>query len=75
MAQWELRAHYSAYTAIPGNWNSGHEFRNGYTGKPEHGVIGPELSDPERYAIIEYLKVRQDTPNLPELPPHCGALH
>jgi hypothetical protein len=36
----------------PGNSNAGHEFRNG-AGK---GIIGPELSDEERWAIIEYLK-------------------
>ncbi|MBZ5722098.1 MAG: hypothetical protein LAO03_17130 [Acidobacteriia bacterium] len=35
-----------------GNSNTGHEFRNGQ-GK---GVIGPELTDDERWAIIEYLK-------------------
>ena len=39
-------------TSQPGNSNAGHEFRNG-SGK---GVIGPELSDDERWAIIEYLK-------------------
>jgi hypothetical protein len=37
----------------PGNSNAGHEFRNSPLGK---GVIGPELSDEERWAIIEYLK-------------------
>lgn len=37
----------------PGNSNAGHEFRNAPLGK---GVIGPELSDDERRAIIEYLK-------------------
>jgi hypothetical protein len=36
----------------PGNSNAGHEFRNG-SGK---GIIGRELSDEERWAIIEYLK-------------------
>jgi len=36
----------------PGNSNAGHEFRN----MPGKGVIGPELSDEERWAIIEYLK-------------------
>jgi cytochrome c5 len=36
----------------PGNSNAGHEFRN-TSGK---GVIGPELTDEERWAIIEYLK-------------------
>jgi hypothetical protein len=39
-------------TDQPGNSNAGHEFRNG-SGK---GVIGPELNDAERWAIIEYLK-------------------
>jgi mono/diheme cytochrome c family protein len=36
----------------PGNSNAGHEFR----ATPGKGVIGPELSDEERWAIIEYLK-------------------
>jgi hypothetical protein len=36
----------------PGNSNAGHEFRNA----PGKGVIGPELSDEDRWAIIEYLK-------------------
>jgi len=35
-----------------GNSNAGHEFRN----KPSKGVIGRELTDEERWAIIEYLK-------------------
>jgi len=39
-------------TSKPGNSNAGHEFRN----TPGKGVIGPELSDEERWAIIEYLK-------------------
>jgi mono/diheme cytochrome c family protein len=39
-------------TDEPGNSNAGHEFRNA-KGK---GVIGPELTDEERWAIIEYLK-------------------
>jgi hypothetical protein len=39
-------------TDQPGNSNLGHEFNN----KPGKGVIGPELSDQERWAIIEYLK-------------------
>jgi hypothetical protein len=58
-------------TAIAGNWNTGHEFRPGYTGSAQQGVIGPELTDPERYAIIEYLKIRQDSPDIPEFPAHC----
>jgi cytochrome c5 len=36
----------------PGNSNAGHEFRN----TPGKGVIGPELSEEQRWAIIEYLK-------------------
>jgi mono/diheme cytochrome c family protein len=41
-------------TGAPGNSNTGHEFRNAPAGTK--GVIGPELSDAERWAIIEYLK-------------------
>jgi hypothetical protein len=52
-------------TSIPGNMNIGHEFRAGYTewtpcSPPSHGVIGPELTEEERWAIIEYLKIRDD---------------
>ena len=36
-----------------GNSNGGHEFRNAPLG---NGVIGPELTDADRWAIIEYLK-------------------
>ncbi len=36
----------------PGNSNAGHEFSN----KKGNGVIGRELTDEERWAIIEYLK-------------------
>jgi hypothetical protein len=60
-------------TTIPGNRNSGHEFRPGYSGRPQRGVIGPELTDAERYAIIEYLKVRQDTPGVQEFPVRCSS--
>ena len=42
-------------TNITGNSNAGHEFRDGPLGK---GVIGPLLTDEERWAIIEYLKTR-----------------
>jgi mono/diheme cytochrome c family protein len=38
--------------AHPGNSNAGHEFRNG-SGK---GVIGRQLTDDERWSLIEYLK-------------------
>ncbi len=40
-------------TAIPGNSNRGHEFRNGPRG---NGVIGPELTEQQRRDIVEYLK-------------------
>ncbi|MFZ0705009.1 MAG: cytochrome c [Candidatus Korobacteraceae bacterium] len=36
----------------PGNSNAGHEFSN----TPGKGVIGRELTDEERWSIIEYLK-------------------
>lgn len=42
-------------TNITGNSNAGHEFRDGQRGK---GIIGPLLTDEERWAIIEYLKTR-----------------
>ena len=42
-------------TAIPGNSNRGHEFRNALRGG---GVIGPELSDDQRWELVEYLKTR-----------------
>lgn len=56
-------------TSIRGNWNIGHEFRAGYKKwepcePPSNGVIGPELSDSDRWALIEYLKIHEDT-NLP----------
>jgi cytochrome c2 len=42
-------------TNITGNSNAGHEFRDGLRGK---GIIGPLLTDEERWAIIEYLKTK-----------------
>jgi hypothetical protein len=42
-------------TNITGNSNAGHEFRDAPRG---NGVIGPLLTDDERWAIIEYLKTR-----------------
>ncbi|RON45855.1 hypothetical protein BK666_15165 [Pseudomonas frederiksbergensis] len=41
-------------TRIPGNHNSGHEFRAGERG---NGVIGRLLQPQERWALLEYLKV------------------
>ncbi len=40
-------------TNIPGNSNAGHEFRHG---PRQNGVIGPGLSELERWDLIEYLK-------------------
>jgi hypothetical protein len=55
-------------TTLPGNSNLGHEFRAGYRpytksteGTPGYGAIGPEMTDDERWAIIEYLKIRRDS--------------
>ena len=39
-------------TTTVGNSNAGHEFSN----RPGKGVIGPELTDQQRFALIEYLK-------------------
>jgi hypothetical protein len=53
-------------TTLPGNSNAGHEFRKGFRqentlgGMPMYGAIGPEMPDEDRWAIIEYLKIRRD---------------
>jgi hypothetical protein len=52
-------------TTVQGNYNTGHEFRAGYrrwtpNSPSQYGVIGPEMTDDERWAIIEYLKIRRD---------------
>ncbi|WP_437595424.1 di-heme-cytochrome C peroxidase [Sorangium sp. So ce590] len=40
-------------TDLPGNSNAGHEYRDGPRGK---GVIGPALTEQERWDLVEYLK-------------------
>jgi hypothetical protein len=40
-------------TSIRGNSNEGHSFENGPRG---NGVIGPLLTDDQRWALVEYLK-------------------
>ncbi len=40
-------------TSVNGNFNTGHEFKGNGQGE---GVIGTELSDNERWALVEYLK-------------------
>jgi mono/diheme cytochrome c family protein len=72
-------------TSIPGNRNTGHAFiatpeqlaaeKADPKGHPlPSGVIGPLLTDEERYAILEYLKVHRDEPATPASfqPPVCG---
>jgi hypothetical protein len=44
---------YLVDTTLRGSSNSGHSFENGPRG---NGVIGPLLTDAERWAIVEYLK-------------------
>jgi hypothetical protein len=68
-------------TRLPGNFNTGHEFRSGYVPYDEnnpqvqYGVIGPELTPQERFEIIEYLKIHQDGPMPPpgRVPVDCRA--
>ncbi|MBV9727146.1 MAG: hypothetical protein JO299_18435 [Gammaproteobacteria bacterium] len=40
-------------TTLEGNSNTGHSFQDGPRG---NGVIGPKLTDEQRWALIEYLK-------------------
>jgi len=35
------------------------------------GVLGPELTDDQRWAIIEYLKIHRDNPGSDEFPDYC----
>jgi len=46
-------------TALLGNSNAGHSFEMGPRG---NGVIGPLLSDAERWALVEYLKSIPEEP-------------
>ena len=54
-------------TSVPGNYNTGHEFRDAPRGTP--GVIGPYLSREDRLAIIEYMKVMKDVTESNLIPP------
>jgi hypothetical protein len=40
-------------TSLPGNSNAGHSFENAALG---NGVVGPLLTEEQRWAIVEYLK-------------------
>ena len=46
-------------TTLPGNSNTGHSFQNGPRGE---GVIGPLLTDDQRWALVEYLKSIPEEP-------------
>jgi mono/diheme cytochrome c family protein len=71
-------------TSIPGNHNTGHAFaadaptwarhlQNPAANPLPSGVIGPEFTDDERFAIVEYLKTHRDLPATPDgyQPPQC----
>lgn len=71
-------------TTIAGNYNIGHAFEADAETWRKHrenpdanplprGVIGPELTDEERFALVEYLKVHRDLPETPAdfQPPQC----
>jgi len=60
-------------TSLTGNRNTGHSFEatpaqwQAYKADPKanplpKGVIGPQLSDEQRFALLEYLKTRRDNP-------------
>ena len=46
-------------TSLRGNSNAGHSFENGPRG---NGVIGPLLTDSQRWALVEYLKSIPEDP-------------
>jgi hypothetical protein len=47
-------------TSLLGNSNAGHSFQNGPRG---NGVIGPLLTDDQRWALVEYLKSIPEQPS------------
>lgn len=72
-------------TSLPGNHNTGHAFTAtpaqmaAWRADPKAhplptGVIGPLLSDAERWALVEYLKIHRDLPATPAdfTPPDCA---
>ena len=46
-------------TRLPGDSNAGHSFENGPRGA---GIVGPLLTDDQRWALVEYLKSIPETP-------------
>jgi len=67
-------------TSKQGNLNTGHQFAgDGSRGNPDtpegRGIIGRGFTPEERYQIIEYLKIHNDSPDEPaRTPPDCLAL-
>jgi hypothetical protein len=72
-------------TTVKGNHNSGHgftatleqwqKFTTDHRANPlPPGVIGPALSEEERWALVEYLKIHRDLPETPAgyQPRACG---
>jgi hypothetical protein len=54
-------------TALRGNSNAGHSFENGPLG---NGVIGPLLTEDQRWALVEYLKSIPEKPG--QITPYGG---
>jgi hypothetical protein len=46
-------------TTLQGNSNAGHSFQDGPRG---NGIVGPLLTDDQRWALVEYLKSIPETP-------------
>lgn len=73
-------------TSIKGNLNIGHAFAADAATWKQHladpkkhplpsGVIGPEFTDEERYALVEYLKVHEDPATPADYQPPVCRLH
>jgi hypothetical protein len=73
-------------TSIKGNLNIGHAFAADAATWQQHladpqkhplpsGVIGPEFTDEERYALVEYLKVHEDPATPADYQPPVCRLH
>jgi hypothetical protein len=56
----KIKGGFKVDVTLPGNSNSGHEFRNAPPGTK--GVIGPELTDDQRWELVEYLKIISEMP-------------
>jgi hypothetical protein len=66
---------YMVDTTLVGSSNSGHSFENGPLG---NGIIGPLLTDAERWEIVEYLKsIPENAGQVTPFggPPNAGTAH